>query len=136
MTERCKDCVAEGITTVRPIVKAKRCATHHRAIQKIRRESAHDKRVQRVYGLPPGGYQALYEAQGGHCAILGCRATGTGKKKLAVDHDHRTGEPRGLLCGPHNQLIGYNGDSPAVFRSIADYLENPPARQWLTDGVD
>lgn len=84
--------------------------------------------VQRVYGLAPGEYERLYALQGGRCAILNCRATGK-SKKLAVDHDHKTGKPRGLLCSNHNREIGANWDDPAVFRSIADYLESPPAQR-------
>lgn len=112
-----------------------RCATHHRGVIAVRKKAAHDKMVQKVYGLEPGDYDRLYEGQGGRCAIAGCRATGR-VKRLAVDHDHSTGLPRGLLCGPHNQVIGYNRDNPDAFRSLADYLENPPARSilaWLAD---
>lgn len=86
--------------------------------------------VQRTYGLEPGDYDRLLAAQGGKCAVLGCRATGR-TKRLAVDHNHKTGEVRGILCGVHNQLIGYNQDNPDAFRSLADYLENPPARAVL-----
>jgi hypothetical protein len=98
-----------------------------RQAQKAR---SHDAMVSKVYGLQPGDYERLYESQGFRCAITGCRATGK-TKRLAVDHDHKTGEVRGLLCGPHNQLIGYNRDNPEAFRSLADYLESPPARRVL-----
>jgi len=81
-----------------------------------------------VYGLGPGEYARLYAVQGGKCAVLYCRATGTGRRKLAVDHDHRTGAVRGLLCSTHNQMLGDAGDDPTVFRSIAEYLECPPAQ--------
>lgn len=83
--------------------------------------------VQRVYGLEPGEYARLLAIQGGTCAVYRCPARGTGKKKLAVDHDHKTGAVRGLLCSTHNQLLGAAGDDPIVFRSLAEYLECPPA---------
>lgn len=90
---------------------------------------AHDKRVQAVYGLSEGDYDRLYEAQGGVCFI--CRRA-TGKvKRLAVDHDHKTGEVRGLLCGVDNKLIGHLRDDPVLAQRIVDYLINPPARQVL-----
>lgn len=128
--------MSEGVETIRPAPHpGPRCATHSRAFKKDQRARAHDASVQRTYGLPPGGYERLYAAQGGTCAITGCRATGK-TKRLAVDHDHKTGEVRGLLCGPHNQLIGYNRDNPAAFRSMADYLENPPARLTLDRSVE
>lgn len=104
-----------------------RCASDWRAAGKAQKAASHEKRVERVYGLPPGEYARLYAIQGGKCAIYRCRATGTGRKKLAVDHCHSTGRVRGLLCSTHNQLLGAMGDDPVSFRSMAEYLELPPA---------
>jgi hypothetical protein len=129
----CKDCVAAGRPLNRPAPHpGPRCATDHRAFKKAQKERNHDRMVQTVYGLAPGDYERLLQAQGGTCAVHGCRANGK-SKKLAVDHDHATGEVRGILCGRHNQLIGYHRDSPEAFRSIAAYLESPPARLVLLD---
>lgn len=133
-TVRCVDCVAEGITTVRPITsgtRKPRCATHTRAAKKRAQKAAHGRMVLRTYQITPEQYQALYEAQGGKCAISGCRAVGK-VKKLAVDHDHDTGEVRGLLCGPHNLELGRNGVAGLV--SMLQYLHDPPARSVLGAG--
>lgn len=98
------------------------------------RERAHDRYVGQTYGLDPGEYTLILEAQGGRCAVKTCRANGT-SKRLAVEHDHRLGNTveavRGLMCGVHNDWIGMAGDNPEVFESIADYLRNPPAREVL-----
>lgn len=141
MTVRvCKDCLAEWIAVVgvnsglpskpRSIVEGSggRCATHWRDEKKRRKTAAHEKRVQKVYGLPPGDYDRLYEAQGGKCAI--CRiATGV-TKALAVDHDHETGLAYGLLCGPCNKdVMGRSRRDVAFFVRCIQYLDNPPARQ-------
>jgi hypothetical protein len=82
--------------------------------------------VRRVYGLSDGEYAALLAYQGGTCAIPRCRANGS-RKRLAVDHDHETGEVRGLLCGPHNyELLGrFAGD----LQDGLDYLADPPMTQ-------
>jgi hypothetical protein len=98
---------------------------------------AHDRRVSGLYGLRPGEYQRLYLAQGGRCAIKGCRARGI-RRRLPVDHDHKQGlhnrrAVRGLLCSTHNQWLGRAGDDPEVFESIAEYLRNPPAQRILVD---
>lgn len=133
MSKQCIDCEpGSKRPTPHP---GPRCTTHHRVVIKLRKAAQHDKMVQKVYGLEPGQYELLYTMQGGRCAITGCRATGK-VKRLAVDHNHQTGEVRGLLCGPHNQLIGYNRDDPEAFRSLADYLENPPARSILASSAD
>jgi len=68
--------------------------------------------------------------QSGFCATHGCRAQGK-SRDLCIDHDHETGEVRGLMCNVHNEWIGRAGDDPAVFDSIAEYLRNPPARRVL-----
>jgi len=86
-------------------------------------------------------YWKLYEAQGGTCAVLNCRANGR-TKFLAVEHDHKCdrGHPekewclycvRGLCCSRHNTWFGNAGDDPQVFLSIYHYLLNPPAQLIL-----
>lgn len=118
--------MAEGITSSRPApYPGPRCATHHRQRRRKVKERTHEQRVCKTYGLSPGDYQRLYEAQGGRCAI--CQwATGR-SKRLAVDHDHVTGAPRGLLCTTCNVLVGRWGDKPDVWLRGAAYLASPPA---------
>lgn len=106
-----------------------RCVTHWRAERKRRSATTHDKRVQAVYGLSAGQYELLYTGQRGTCAICQ-RATGR-TKRLAVDHNHRTEEVRGLLCGPCNSMLAHARDDPAMFVRAASYLHIPPARQIL-----
>jgi hypothetical protein len=115
--------------------RKKRCYACECRILREQREAAHDRRVEKLYGLRPGEYRKLYEAQGGKCAIYGCRARGL-VVSLAVDHDHKLGlynrmAVRGLLCKHHNRQIGYASDDPQVFDSLAAYLRNPPAREVL-----
>lgn len=88
---------------------------------------AHARRVLK-YGITGDEYDYLYAAQDGRCAI--CRRA-TGKaRRLAVDHDHQTGQVRGLLCSPCNyQLIG-RYDRAALARAIR-YLDDPPAAAHL-----
>lgn len=103
--------------------RSRRCASHWRDALKGKKKRAHDSRVVKTYGLEPGEYEELLAFQGGTCAISSCPARGV-VKRLAVDHDHQTGEARGLLCGPHNyQLLGvFAGDLQAGL----DYLKDPP----------
>jgi Recombination endonuclease VII len=128
VTEICKDCKAEGITTKRPLAlgaPGPRCVTHWRAEKKRRRGLAHARMVQKVYDITPEQYAALYAYQGGHCAI--CEVA-TGKvRRLAVDHDHKTGEVRGLLCGPCNKDVVGRLGIEALRRAIK-YLEDPPGK--------
>ena len=84
--------------------------------QEIRRR-AH---LKRHYGLTPEEYEARLEAQGGKCAV--CRKPPR-REFLCVDHDHVTGEVRGLLCDACNTVLGLAQDSPQVLRCAIHYLE-------------
>jgi predicted nucleic acid-binding Zn ribbon protein len=68
-------------------------------------------------------YLGLIEAQGNRCMI--CQGEWRGWNGLGphIDHNHLTGEVRGLLCGECNTGIGRFGDDPALLRRAADYLE-------------
>jgi hypothetical protein len=96
--------------------------------KKSRSKASHANRVQDVYGLESGEYEALLAAQGGVCAICG-----QGRKyRLNVDHCHKTGRARGLLCRLCNgRLLTAARDNPDTLRRGAAYLENPPALQHL-----
>jgi hypothetical protein len=122
----CIDCLAEGITSARPIVSGKRkprCATHTRAAKRAAAQRAHEHHVGKVYGLEPGEYERLLAFQAGRCAI--CRwAKGGSGRRLAVDHDHDSGEPRGLLCQPCNRELLGRHNTEALIRAIA-YLNDP-----------
>ncbi len=72
-------------------------------------------------------FAAMLDAQGGVCAICGSddpKSPGRGEVgSFHVDHDHKTGVVRGLLCSLCNRMLGQSQDSPAVLRAGAAYLE-------------
>lgn len=103
-----------------------RCATHHRAIIKARREKAHAARVQQTYGLRPGEYDELLAFQGGVCALCGKPGV---KKRLSVDHCHKTGEVRGLIHAWENTIVGRIRDSLTWAENLAEYLRESPAKK-------
>jgi len=63
------------------------------------------KRIHARYGLTEENYAKLKKVQRGLCAL--CRRR-NGKKHLVVDHCHKTGKVRGLLCGGCNTALGYH----------------------------
>lgn len=133
MTKLCKDCPPGAPRRPAPY-PGPRCATHHREAQRRRKAQVHDAHVSRTFGVSRGFYDQLRALQQGVCAI--CRRANGRTKRLAVDHDHRTGDPRGLLCGPCNQVVGVWSDDPETFRRGARYLEAPPAAQLLLAADD
>jgi hypothetical protein len=64
----------------------------------------------------------MLEDQGHVCAICGTKDPGY-KGRFVVDHDHDTGNVRGLLCDRCNTGIGFLQDNIAVLRSAINYLE-------------
>lgn len=123
----CIDCTAEGITTKRKAPHpGPRCATHHRAKRRNRRDYSHATHIAETYDITAEEYQAIYEYQGGMCAI--CQRAKGIRKRLSVDHCHKTGLVRGLLCQPCNKhVLGHLRDDPEALQRGANYLEYPPA---------
>jgi hypothetical protein len=94
--------------------RCKACASRARA----------EARMETTYGVGPAEYDRLFEMQSGKCAI--CRKRQT-DRRLAVDHDHKTGGVRGLLCKRCNHdLLGAAYDTVAILESAVAYLRAPP----------
>lgn len=85
-------------------------------------EKARDTQIRWSRKVGKGVYQRLLERQGNGCAICG-RTDNPGKSRLAIDHCHKSGKIRGLLCTCCNQAIGQMKDSPELLRKAAAYLE-------------
>lgn len=69
-------------------------------------------------------YQIRLANQNGTCAINGCqRQPSSFKKIFDVDHNHKTGIVRGLLCGDHNKALGKVNDSVDELQGLIDYLK-------------
>jgi len=78
--------------------------------------SRHDH-LRRRYGISVDEFDRLVARQGGVCAICGREAP------EHVDHEHRTGEVRDILCFNCNGGLGQFRDSTDFLRHAAAYLE-------------
>ncbi len=85
------------------------------------RKCAREHRLMRTYGLERGQYDAMFEEQSGHCA--GCERELEEGRNLAVDHDHKTGAVRQLLCDRCNLVLGSVDDDVELLRRLALYVE-------------
>lgn len=80
-----------------------------------------ERRLKLNFGITWDEYDLMLACQDGRCAICGGKPR---KYNLSVDHDHKTGEIRGLLCSRCNhKLLGSANDDPARLRRAANYLE-------------
>jgi hypothetical protein len=68
-------------------------------------------------------YDKMLVRQKGSCAICSSTLNSSRYTKLAVDHDHKTGKVRGLLCTGCNTALGLMKDSPIRLEKAAEYLK-------------
>jgi hypothetical protein len=85
-------------------------------------ERTRNNDLKRNYGITLQEHQEMYKNQNGVCAI--CKGEGDGKwKKLCVDHDHKTGKVRQLLCRNCNMVLGQVGDNANLLEEMIKYLQ-------------
>lgn len=105
--------------------KAKMSETHRR--NRIPRSSqeialaARDRILLEKYDIDHLEYERMLKKQRGVCAICGA-APRPDKKLFPVDHCHKTGRVRGILCHYCNTMLGMAQDSPSTLEIAADYL--------------
>jgi len=108
----------------KPCQRAANAANHAKRIrtpEEIRRA-----KLRQLYGMTEADYDRLLARQGGGCAV--CRSRPGGDTRiLSVDHNHTTGDIRGLLCTGCNAVLGRIERFPGRF---AQYLRSPPAKSF------
>lgn len=87
-----------------PAFRAKKMESNRKNHDPVK---SHIRHMRYYYGLQHGEYDQMVEAQGGVCKI--CSKFHTSKRfpRLSVDHDHKTGKVRGLLCFACNSKLGW-----------------------------
>lgn len=108
------------------------------SIQKTNRKV----RLKREYGITQAEYLRMLRVQKDGCAI--CGEKNHDGQELCIDHDHKTGRVRGLLCHNCNRALGLVEDDPERLKKLAAYVQNectalrPAAkrRKEVKDGLD
>jgi len=88
-------------------------------------KNKHDIREYRLlkkYGINNEQYNSLIKKQNNKCAICNTQDNNF-RKKLSVDHDHKTGKIRGLLCYKCNLILGNANDSIEILNKAKKYLK-------------
>jgi len=103
---------------------------YKREFSRTKKGKASNRRNQlnQKYGITPQKYDEILKEQNGGCAI--CGGINENGRRLAVDHNHTTGEIRGLLCNKCNSVLGWAGDSIAVLAGAIKYLNKTEDIQW------
>lgn len=78
--------------------------------------------LKRMYGITLEEHNKMFDEQNGACYL--CHKPGDGRwKKLCVDHDHKTGKVRKLLCRSCNTALGQVGDNIDLLERMVTYLK-------------
>jgi len=80
-----------------------------------------ERDLKNLYGITFDEYNAIFEKQNGGCKICGKKLLNG--RQLDTDHDHKTGEVRGLLCSKCNRGLGCFEDNPNLLEAGAMYLK-------------
>lgn len=104
-------------------LKSQKWRDKNRQLLRDRMFAAH---LRSKFGISVDKYNTVLNLQNGTCAI--CRKPEVEKRKgtvkrLAVDHDHRTGKVRGLLCQHCNTALGSFDENPNLLRAAIKYLQ-------------
>lgn len=90
----------------------------HKLWHSRNRDKVRERQLKNKYSITQQDYLEMYRFQEGRCRI--CEDT---YEKLVIDHCHRTGRIRGLLCRECNTGIGLLKESPKVFVNAIEYLK-------------
>lgn len=115
-TRSCHKCGRSGLPPKPGKPVCDECKVDPRANQ---REKEAARRL-RSYGLTQETYDAMWVAQGERCAV--CRTDTPTSRGWCIDHDHVTGDVRGILCSQCNSAAGMLADSAVLSMCLADYL--------------
>lgn len=80
------------------------------------------RRALKRLNAPNFDFDQVFEAQGDQCAICGT-AEKPKSKGWSIDHCHKTGRVRGILCGSCNVGLGHFKDNPKFLIMAIEYLK-------------
>jgi hypothetical protein len=94
-----------------------------------RKKAAQRKYNLKKYNMTPEEERVMFENQEGLCCVCSrmmclCNQKPRCATRAEIDHDHTTGEVRGMLCRLCNAGLGHFRDSPTFLRNAVGYLES------------
>lgn len=100
-----------------------RCKSCQAEVKKEMSMYYREKHLEYKYGITHADYEKMLKSQKGCCTICGIHEKHCEYQRLAVDHDHDTGQVRALLCKKCNQAIGLLQDSSEFAFKAFRYLQ-------------
>lgn len=130
----CRDCVkGRNAQRSRPEMAQYTAKYKERNPDRVKTADRRTK-LRTKFGLSPADFAQMVEDQNGVCAICHqperARWNDGRLKSLAVDHDHDTGQIRGLLCSGCNVGLGCFGNDPTRLAGAIEYLRKTERAAW------
>lgn len=113
----CKPC-ANSTTRAWQVLNPEKFSAYQAKRKREKPELVAAQKRKSIYGMPYESFPAMVSLQKGRCKICKQRPP-----KLTVDHCHKTGQVRGLLCGNCNRALGLFQESPEALLAAARYLK-------------
>lgn len=104
------------------------------AVRPTPRQLKSVRRNLELYGMTLADYAFLFDSQNGKCAI--CGNAEMARNRPSVDHCHRSGRVRSLLCDACNKLIGIAKENGDRLRAAATYVDMQRAIAIESNEVD
>lgn len=101
----------------------KKCSVEYHRNNELGKLKARNRFLRRKYGITDEEYEMLLKLQKQGCKICGTKSLEGPKKRLAIDHCHKTNTVRGILCEPCNRALGLFKDSIPNLQRAIFYLE-------------
>lgn len=125
LTTYCKECSRKKEDARRKDYTGRRDEREH--YRRLNPDKRLDAWLRRTYNTTLVEFRAKEQDQGGVCAICGrepvqYKGDQWTKPRLYQDHDHTTGQVRGLLCHHCNTAIGHLRDDPQLLLNAIEYL--------------
>ncbi len=104
-------------------------ASYHKSKKEGRYVSSYNflldrrNKLKKNFGMTLEDYDKMFKKQKGLCAICDKPQNTFNTKNLYIDHDHKTGKVRGLLCHKCNNGLGFLDDDIKLLKRSIQYLE-------------
>ena len=87
-----------------------------------------ENRLRKDFSMTQGDWLKLFESQGFGCEICGATEPGRKDGHWCLDHDHKNGKRRGILCNGCNMGLGNIMDDKSKLSEAIEYLERASKR--------
>ena len=118
----CKKCRAEAEHKRRQNKEYRKKVKAYKSDPKNKRQTK-NMALQRLFGISIEKFDKMLKEQNYVCAICFQKETNLKRENLSVDHCHKTGKVRGLLCSNCNHGIGMLKDNIGILENAIKYLK-------------